>query len=243
MPKMTESYKAAVALPLTDDYKEVIPTKVFEICTRCAAVRDYSRAAFSKAVREALSERSSLVSLIRSGFDAGQIPGAPDGSGVDDSKLHKLMTLLLNAKLLGGLVRINPKFIAREGFFQLLTGSVDAVVKENDNLILIRLSRAKKAATDETGVLMYLLLGYMNYPTENSITYRKIHILQGGGREENFVLDKSVLTEDPLVTIKKLLSSMVQTQRDKGENCADCIHVSYCTVLKHQLEEEVNNAD
>lgn len=238
MGRMNEKYKEALALPVGPEYMDVAPINVFDLCTQCSAVREHARASLSRAVRESFAARNSLTAEIRRGFDAGQVP-VPEDKEVDGTKLHKLMTLLLNAKLRMGLVRLNPKFIAREGFHQLLTGSVDALVRDNDELVLVRLSRAKKDTTDENSVLLYLLLAYMVYPEESKITYRKIHILKSGGREENYTLEKSVLEEDPLETIKRIMTDLAYAQLDRGDNCAECIHASYCSVLRQQLEQEV----
>lgn len=240
MKNLKKLYLQQVKLPESDTFKDIIPTSVFSATTRCTAVRSAAAAAFNKAVRETFAEKATLVGAFRECLDTGMMPEVSDE--YDPAKIKKAADLLLNSKAAGGETRIKPKFVLSEGFFQILTGSVDFVVRENGDLTLVKLSKAKTAAADELSVLIYVLLAFCSMYNETAVVFKKLPIVRDGGKEEIFRLEKSDLTELPEVTLKKILSSLVETKRDKGPDCATCIHAPYCTVLAKQLEQEAIDA-
>lgn len=245
MKNLKDKYLGVVKLADTESYLELVPTSVFNATTRCTAVRASAAAAMNKAERQLFLEKNALVVAIREAYESHKNTpeGLPDGE-YDTRKLRKICTLLSNAGLAGTLARINPKFIFKEGYFQILTGAMDIVMRNDEGTLeLIRLSKAKTADTDEDTVLFYILLAYLNYPSERNIIYRKVYIAKDGPKDETWNLERKDLTEAPGLTIKKLLSSLVQAQRDKGPDCAQCMHAPYCTVLAAEMKKEAENAD
>ena len=122
-----------------------------------------------------------------------------------------------------------------------MTGSGDVLFKEGNSVVFIKLSKAKKEDTDELGVLLYVLLAFNEYPHSDRVIYQRVPVVDGG-TELEYVLEKKDLIEPVKTTINKILTSIKTDIRDKGPNCAQCIHASYCPVLKEELKEAVEEA-
>ncbi len=241
MKNLKELYLKMTRLPESGEYKNVAPVKIFDLVTRCAAVRAKSAAALNRAEKEAFITKETLMSDLRECLDTGKAPEAREP--YDPMQVHKVAALLLNSKAAGYEARIKPKFTFREGFHTWLVGSMDLILRENDLLTLVRLSQAAhETDADETAVLMYMLLAMLEYEDEESVVFKRIPVVKGDGKELAYRLDGKDLTEDIEVTLKKIIDSLVETQRDKGSNCAECIHAPYCPVLKQTLEQEALNA-
>lgn len=242
MKSLTKLYKECAQLPLTDDWKELIPTSVFVALTKCAAVRKNEIAAMSKAFRESFAKKDELMAALREVFESGGT-SIDLGEEYDLEKIKKLCVVLNNNKLIGLLARFNPRLSFHEGFFSILTGTVDVITRDNDVINLWRLSRAKsQTETDELSVLVYILLAYIAYPDEWDLIFKKIPVMVNSGKEESWHLERKELTEDPRVTLKKILGSLLKTQRDKGKDCACCIHAPYCKVLTEDVQREAEEA-
>lgn len=240
MKSLKTLYLQATRLPESEEYKKIAPVKVFDLVTGCSAVRAQSAALLNRAEKEAFADRENLICGLRDCLDTGEIPEA--GEKYDSAQVHKVAALLLNSKAAGHETRIKPKLVLRQGFFTYLTGMMDLILRENDKLTLVRISQAKSAKTDETSVLLYILLALTAYPEEDTVIVKKISVVPGGAADEVYVLDREDLTEDPELTLKKLISSLAEEKRTRGQDCAECVHAPYCTVLKQEVEREALNA-
>ena len=240
MNNLKAVYLQATQLPESDEYKNIAPIKVFDLVTGCSAVRAQSAAMLNRAEKEVFAARENLICSLRECLDTGEAPEA--GEQYDAARIHKVAALLINSKSAGYETRIKPKLVFRQGFFTYLTGMMDLIVRENGKLTLIRISQAKEAKTDETSVLLYILLAMMAYPDEKEIIVKKISVVPGGAADEAYRLGKADLVENPEQTLKKLISSLVEEKRTKGRYCAECVHASYCQILKQEVEKEALNA-
>ena len=221
---------------------DIVPTTVFNALTRCNAVKAAALQALSNAVRENYAEKNELMVMMRqtvaSSLESEQLT-CPDG--YDKKMVAQLLLKLLEVKRESPVLRIGPRLCYRKGFRQVLTGSGDVLFKEGNTIVFIKLSKAKKDDIDELGVLLYVLLVFNEYPHSEQVIYRRVPVVEGGAEVE-YTLEKKDLVEPVKTTINKILTSIKTDIRDKGPNCAQCIHASYCPVLKEELKEAVEEA-